>query len=251
MSSTPPFPELLPLIESRSAALSEAAREAPDLAAPVPGCPDWSLRDLVTHLGRVQRFWAVTVADGDPSKPPTAAVPPFAGDPGQLLEWYEQSTPILIDALRAAGPDAPSWTWWAASGAPMTTGAVARHQVQEAAVHAFDAQQAIGRPEPIPAAVAVDGVSEFLSVSLGSRAAWPHRPARIEFHALEGPSWTLDLSPSGVTVGSAASGEPVTRFRGPASELLLVLHRRIPLDEVRIEGDRTLAEQLRAWSKVD
>jgi uncharacterized protein (TIGR03083 family) len=250
MTSIPPFPELLSLIVGRSAALRDAAAIG-DLTARVPGCPDWSLRDLVAHLGAVQRFWAVTVALADDSGPPSAEQRGSREPSGELLEWFEESTRALVTALRAAGPDAPSWAWWGASGAPLTAGAVARHQVQEAAVHAWDAQDALGRAEPLPAAVAVDGVGEFLSVGLGSLGAWPHRPARVQFQAIEGPSWTLDLSPSGATADPAASGEAVTRIHGSASRLVLALYRRIPLDEVRIDGDREVAEQLREWSRMD
>ena len=251
MTSIPPFPELLSLIVGRSAALRDAAA-AGDLSARVPGCPDWSLRDLVAHLGGVQRFWAVTVALGDPSRPPSAEERGDREPHGDLLEWFEESTRTLVTALRAAGPEAPSWTWWGASGAPLTAGAVARHQVQEAAVHAWDAQEAaFGKPEPLPAAVAVDGVAEFLSVGLGSLGAWPHRPARVQFQAIEGPSWTVDLSPSGATPDPAASGEPVTRIQGTASELVLALYRRIPLADVRVDGDREVADQLREWSRMD
>ena len=49
-------------------------------------------------------------------------------------------------------------SWWPESAAPLTVVTVARHQVQEAAVHAWDAQSADGKPEPIPAAAAVDAV---------------------------------------------------------------------------------------------
>jgi len=48
-----------------------------------------------------------------------------------------------------------------ASSAPSTSGAVAWHQVQEAAVHARDAQEAAGHAGPLPAVVAADGVQEF------------------------------------------------------------------------------------------
>ena len=61
----------------------------------------------------------------------------------------------------------------------MTAGAVARHQAQEAAVHAWDAQKTIGKPEPIPASVAVDAVAEFLEVTLGSQGPWPPGPDRV------------------------------------------------------------------------
>ncbi|MFC7528833.1 maleylpyruvate isomerase family mycothiol-dependent enzyme [Actinoplanes sp. GCM10030250] len=247
MTPTPSFPELLSLIEARSEALREAAGPA-DPEARVPGCPEWSLRDLVAHLGGVQRFWAVTVSLADDSAPPPEEQRPDREPHGDLLEWSAESTRLLLTALGAARPDAPSWAWWAGSGAPLTAGAVARHQVQEAAVHAFDAQETIGKPEPIPAAVAVDGVAEFLSVFLGTLGPWPHRPARVAFQAIEGPSWTLDLSPSGAHADPAASGEPVTRIHGTASDLVLWLYRRIALSSVRIDGDRAVAEQLREWS---
>ena len=58
------------------------------------------------------------------------------------LAWSADATDRLILELRNAGPNRMCWTWWEASGAPMTSGAVARHQIQEAAVHAYDAQQA-------------------------------------------------------------------------------------------------------------
>ncbi|MEV6300832.1 maleylpyruvate isomerase family mycothiol-dependent enzyme [Actinoplanes sp. NPDC051861] len=249
MTSTPSFPELLSLIETRSEALREAAgREAADLRAGVPGCPGWSLRDLVRHLGGVHRFWAAAVTAADDSAPPAGVDRELRGD---LLEWSAESTALLLAALGAAGPDSPCWTWWESSGAPMTAGAVARHQVQEAAVHAFDAQESAGKPEPIPAAIAVDGVGEFLTVGLGVRGAWPHRPARVAFQAIEGPSWTLDLSPAGAHADPAPSGDPVTRIQGTASDLVLVLYRRIALADVRVDGDRVVAEQLREWSVAD
>jgi uncharacterized protein (TIGR03083 family) len=248
MTSTPPYPELLALIEGRSAAFREAVAAAPDLSVTVPGCPDWSLTDLVAHLGAVHRFWAATVAAGDESGPPSADQLGDREPHGDLLEWSAASTALLLAALRDAGPDTPCWTWWGDSEAPLTAGAVARHQVQEAAVHAYDAQESIGKAEPLPAAVAVDGVSEFLQVGLGSLGAWPHRPARVAFQAIEGPSWTLDLSPSGARADPPASGEPVTRVQATASDLVLALYRRIPLADVRVDGDRSVAGQLTEWS---
>ncbi len=236
------------MIEGRSSAFREAVAAAPDLSVTVPGCPDWSLADLVAHLGAVHRFWAATVAAGDESGPPSADQLGDREPHGDLLEWSAASTALLLAALRDAGPGTPCWAWWGDSDAPLTAGAVARHQVQEAAVHAYDAQETIGKAEPLPAAVAVDGVSEFLQVGLGSLGAWPHRPARVGFQAIEGPSWTLDLSPSGARADPPASGEPVTRIQATASDLVLALYRRIPLADVRVDGDRSVAGQLTEWS---
>jgi len=247
MTSTPPFDELLSLIEDRSAALRHAAAAAPDLQGRVPGCPDWTLDDLVFHLSRVQRFWAAAVSLADDSGPPTSEQRGEGEPPGDILEWLGESTGLLLTALRAAGPDSPCWAWWAASGAPLTAGAVARHQVQEAAVHARDAQESIGKPEPLPSVVAVDGVAEFLSVGLASLGAWPHSPARVAFAAVDGPTHVVDLSSSGVTLDPAASGPPVATVHASASDLVLALYGRVPFSAGRIEGDEQVLADLLAW----
>ncbi|MET0416486.1 MAG: maleylpyruvate isomerase family mycothiol-dependent enzyme [Actinoplanes sp.] len=245
------YADLFPLIDDRSAALRSAVAAAPDRDARVPGCPDWTLRDLVRHLGRVQRFWAATVAAAQPGDPPDVSGEPGMEPADDLIAWSAESTVLLLAALRAAGPDTPCWTWWPESAGPKTAGAVARHQVQEAAVHAFDAQQTIGTAEPLPGAVAVDGVAEFLEVGLGALGEWPHRPARITFTATDGPSWTVDLSPSGSRCEPAASGSPVATVHAPASDLVLALYGRVPFDDLRVDGDRGVLGELRGWARAD
>jgi len=251
MTDTPPFAELLTLIEDRSAALHAAASAAPALDGRVPGCPEWTLDDLVYHLSEVQRFWSVVVAQADPSGPPSPEQRGATEPPGDLLDWFAESTHLLLDALRAAEPDTPAWAWWSGSGAPLTVGAIARHQVQEAAVHAFDGLETIGKPEPLPAAIAVDGVAEFVEVGLGSRGAWPTRPARLALSATEGPSWTIDLTPSGARLNPRTAGDPSTTVHASASDLVLALYGRIPYTDLRVDGDPTVLTELREWSIMD
>jgi len=245
MTRTPPYPELLNLIDERATALRAAA--AGNLAARVPGCPDWDVRDLVVHLGEVHRFWATTVAAGPSGTPPSAEAIGDRAPHGDLMAWSAESTRLLLDALRDADPERGCWTWWGASDAPMTAGAVARHQVQEAAVHAYDAQEAAGRPEPVPAAIAVDAVPEFLQVSLGSLGKWPHRPARLALSAVEGPTWLLDLTPEGAKPDPAPSGDPVATIQASASNLLLILFQRIGPEAATITGDRAAVDELLSW----
>ncbi|GAA2646293.1 maleylpyruvate isomerase family mycothiol-dependent enzyme [Paractinoplanes durhamensis] len=247
MTDTAPFAQLLDQIADRSTVLREAAAAAPDFTARVPGCPDWTLRDLVTHIGGVQRFWALATTLADPSGPPGEERRGELAPQGDLLTWFGESTRLLIDALAAAGPDSPAWTWWGASDAPLTAGAIARHQVQEAAVHAYDAQESAGKAEPLPAAIAVDGVAEFIQVGLGASGPWPHRPARITFTATEGPAWVLELSPSGARLDPPTSGGPVATVHGSASDLVLALYGRVPFDDLRVDGDRSVLAELIAW----
>ncbi|MFC4030950.1 maleylpyruvate isomerase family mycothiol-dependent enzyme [Streptomyces polygonati] len=246
-----PFADRLALIEERSAAF-RACVESADPGARVPGCPDWTTRELAAHLGRVQRFWAAVVAAGPARRPPAEGAAGDGGPPEELLAWSARSTTLLLDALRAAGPDAVCWTWWAESGHPATAGAVARHQVQEAAVHTRDAQEAAGAAQPLPPQVALDALDEFLHVGFGSMDGWPHSPARVLLATDEGPSWTLILDSTGASAirgGTGGRPRPGAALSGPASELLLALYRRVPWDgpALRISGDQDLVRQLVVW----
>lgn len=243
------FPDWLELVEDRSAALRKAVETA-DEQAQVPGCPDWTVRDLVAHLGQVQRFWAAAVAAGATGRPPESAEVPPPGE--ELLPWSARSTELLLDSLRTAGPDRACWTWWSESGNPSTAGAVARHQVQEAAVHARDAQEAAGAPEPLPAGLALDAIDEFLHVGFGTMDGWPHAPARVALISEEGPAWTLILDATGasaVRVGPGDGPEPGAAITGSAGDLLLSLFRRLPWDAgtLRISGEAELVRQLVVW----
>jgi uncharacterized protein (TIGR03083 family) len=255
--TNPTFAEMLTLIEDRSAALRAAAGEA-GLTARVPGCPDWSVRDLITHLGEVQRFWAAAVAAGPADGPPDEdQVDRVPGE--DLMGWSAGATAELVGALRAAGPDRPCWTWWAESGAPMNASAVARHQVQEAGVHAFDAQEAAGRGEPLPDGVAADGIGEFLTVGMATMGPWPHQPGTVALAADGGPAWVVSLSGDGAraaadaadAAGGAGGAEPDARLRGSASDLVLALYGRQLAGDLAVDGDQELASQLLRWTEND
>ncbi|WP_163506165.1 maleylpyruvate isomerase family mycothiol-dependent enzyme [Fodinicola acaciae] len=238
------FDDWIAQLADRSAALRAAVT---DETPAVPGCPAWTSGDLVAHLGAVQLFWAAAV-DSDGERPSDEAL----GDRevrGQLLAWSEECTGRLLDALLAAEPDQPCWTWWTGSGAPETVAAVARHQVQEAAVHAYDAQDAAKRPEPIPAEIATDSIEEFIAVTLGSSGPWPHPPVRLALRATDGPAWHLDLSEKGARrTDATASAATLT---GSASDLLLAVYKRVPLDRLQVAGDRRTIEALVAWPNLE
>ncbi|MCN9242930.1 maleylpyruvate isomerase family mycothiol-dependent enzyme [Streptomyces sp. RY43-2] len=237
MTQTPPFEELLSQIEERSAALLQVCDSADDLGSAVPSCPGWSLRDLLVHLTQAQRFWTAVVQAGPSEQPP--------GAPERSAE-LAAATEAFVGALREAGPEAGCWGWWAASGAPVTVGVAARRQVYEAAVHAYDAQLAVGSPQPVPSAIAVDGIDEFLTVLLGACGPWPHDPVRIALHTTEGPSWLLDLGPTGARVlDSPATAD--ASLHGSASDVLLTLYGRLPLAGLRTEGADTILQHLLDW----
>ncbi|MEV6209427.1 maleylpyruvate isomerase family mycothiol-dependent enzyme [Kitasatospora sp. NPDC051914] len=259
MHNTLEFSDLLRLIDERSTAFRAAVASAPGLDAQVPTCPEWTLFDLAQHLGGGDRFWAAIVGAGPAEAPPAEAAaeratltPPRERE--ALVAWLEESTQLLLGALREAGPDRGCWAWWSALQTPRTSGGVARHRVQESAVHTYDAQLAAGAPQPLPAEVALDGVEEFLFTCVATPSAWPHKPTAFDFHAAEGRSWRLTVDGDGARttrLPTATGGEGPdaagVSVHATAGELVLFLYDRVPVDSVRIDGDAGLFDLLRAW----
>lgn len=186
----------------------------------VPSCPEWTFEELAWHLGVVQRFWAVNLLARSTAAPVETHDDDIASESATFAAWCRDSTAQLIDALDALAEDSPCWTWW---GEPASAGAVARHQVQEAVVHAWDAANALGVATALPLDAALDGVAEFLYVHRSDLVV-PSAKA-ITFHASDADaSWTL------------GAGETTT-ISASASDLVLYLHGRRPLTEMTVTGD--------------
>lgn len=121
-------------------------------------------------------------------------------------------------------------------------------------MHAWDAQQTAGRAAPLPAGAAVDAVGEFLNVSLGVAGPWRDGTARVGFAADEDPSWLVELTESGAVASRGdvtAVPAPGAVLSGSASDLLLVLFRRLDLGALRVAGDAGLIERLVDWAPAD
>ncbi|WP_327579950.1 hypothetical protein [Streptomyces sp. NBC_00145] len=119
---------------------------------------------------------------------------------------------------------------------------MARHQVLEAAVTP-------STPSWPPELLALDGIAEFIGISHGTAGPWPHEPARIGLHAAEGESWLVDVTESGSHLIDGQHETDVD-LHGSASNLLLALHGRLALDNLRSEGDRATLENLLNWPNL-
>ncbi|MBU2665484.1 maleylpyruvate isomerase family mycothiol-dependent enzyme [Actinoplanes bogorensis] len=240
------FDELLRLIDERSAAFRAVVASAPDLDVRVPSCPEWTLFDLVQHLGEGRRKWAAIVAAGPADAP--APKPVWASPaPRESLDgWMAASTGLMLDALRTAGPDGGCWTWWPGTATPETAAGVARHQLQEFAVHTYDAQLAVGSAEPLPEVVALDGVEEFLHTCGTTEVPWPYEPVVLAYQTTEGPSWSVRLDGDGAHVSHPATSADAV-ITASASELVMLFYGRITLDAVKLDGDRRHYERLIDW----
>jgi uncharacterized protein (TIGR03083 family) len=241
------FSDRLRLIDERSTAFRAAIAAAPSLDVIVPTCPEWTLFDLAQHVGAGRRSWAATIAAGPDATAKSTSDATAPADREALTSWLAASTQELLDALREAGPDRGCWVWWQQSQSPANCGAVARHQLQEIAVHTYDAQITVGTPQPLPDEVAVDGVEDFLFTCCATTVAWPHPPAVVDYHLTEGGSWRQRLSADGSHVGPLTPGPADASWTGTASQLVEVFYGRIPLDSLKVDGERHIFDQLIAW----
>jgi uncharacterized protein (TIGR03083 family) len=210
-----------------------------DPETPVPTCPGWKLRQLLTHVGRGDRWAATIVRDRAEERVDIRTVAdgkPPADDP---VGWLADSARVLVDAIAATGADVPVWTftgpkpaaWWI------------RRRLHEATVHRADAAIALGVPFAIAPGLAADGVSEWLDI-VASRPVPDGGPvladgATLHLHATDDGlgsdgEW-LVRSADGRVAWEHGHGKGAVAVRGSAADLLQAVLRRIPADDPRLQ----------------
>lgn len=231
-------------IATDSAGLAAAATG--NLAAEVAHCPGWSVADLVRHLLGVHQAWGQVVERRLSDPTGITAAPPRADS--DLLAAFRAGAVRLVEILRAADPATPVWTW----AQQQDVAVVIRHQVQEAAVHRWDAEHAAGRPYVISTAAAADAIEEFFEHSLGTlaRDAQPlTEPVRVQADDA-GLTWTL-VPADGLLTWHRGSQPTATTVRGTASDLLLWLYGRRGADELAVTGALETAHRVRSYAATD
>jgi uncharacterized protein (TIGR03083 family) len=225
----------LATLDRDTGALLAALRDAgPD--APVPDCPDWTASDLAAHVANACEWWTIIVRDrlDDPRRAERTETPSSFEERLSLAQHWRDE---LVRVLTATDPATPHWTW----GSDHTTAFVVRRMAQEMAVHRLDAERAAGRSYEIEPELGSDGVDEFLFEFL----PWVDRSAApvdgsVHLHCTDvAGEWLVQAD--GTVTREHAKGD--VALRGPASDLLLALWRRLPLDALDLIGDRAVAER--------
>src|SRR5690348_18262359 len=83
-----------------------------DPSAAVPTCPEWTVRDLVTHVGRGHR-WATGIVAERLTSPPRFSTADAPEDPAAWTHWLCSGAEALASAVRSGGPNQPVWSWQA------------------------------------------------------------------------------------------------------------------------------------------
>jgi len=240
-------------IEASTAGLAEILAEH-DHSLPIPTCPEWTLRQLVTHVGRAHRWAAEITRTRSDAFIPFRAVPDgkLPDDRAEQRAWLRAGAARIVDAVREAGSDLV----WSFTG-PAPASFWIRRMAHETLVHRADAQLAAGaEPEAaIDAEVAADAIDEWLTLLAGGilgngddRTEGLHAGAALHIHATDEGlggrgEWMIRQDAGGLTVGQG-HGKGDAALTGPAVSLLLVLMRRRPVSDpaVTVYGDSAMVD---------
>jgi uncharacterized protein (TIGR03083 family) len=244
-------------LRAETARLAAAAHDA-DPRLPVPTCPEWTLAQLVGHVGSGMRWAAVIVERRATGPVPNdqaddTAVPAGADD---RAAWLLAGADRLARAVREAGPDAPVWTW----AAERSAGFWLRRILHDTLIHRADAELAVGSAAggavAVAADLAADGVADYLDLcaTLSGDHPDPILAAlrgdgeTLRLHATdeglgEAGAWLVRRTPGGVvwdrpdtdTDTDSDSGAADATVRGRAADLLLVLNRRVAAGDVPLD----------------
>ena len=168
------------------------------------------MTNLVLHLGVVHRAVSRVIGERMQQPPergdmpwlglaeewrgwlPPARAPQRSPVPAGLLGWFHDGSADLHARFRATAPEEQVWTW----SADHSVGFWQRMQAIEAAVHRWDAENAVGAVRPLDAALAADAIGQTFEVMAPMRRsvgkAPPGHGERFVFQRTDGPGrWVV------------------------------------------------------------
>jgi len=242
----------LEALRAEGAAFASAAERA-GLDAPVPPCPGWLVRDLVTHLTGVHRWARTTVESGMPTRlPRESRAALFVPTPdARAIDAYRAAHAELVRALGDAKPGTVAWTLFG-SDDPVVFWT--RRQAHETAIHRLDAELADVSPASVVSGFApgfaADGIDELLVGMLGRSGGGlvSEAPMTLAIAPEDDPaSWTMYVTSDAPRTVPGVDPAADVILRGPAERLYALLWNRSDATDCRIDGR---VELLPVWRKL-
>jgi len=206
----------------------------------IASCEPWVGADLLWHMIEVHYSWKFIAQTHLMN--PADYVPRSKPADKDLLTEYRAGLDELISVLSSLDPARSCWTWAGIQDVAW----VIRRMAHETAVHGWDAHCATGATHEIDAALASDGIDEFVHVMVKNDIREEAGPLSGSVHI-----HCTDVDGEWLIVPTATSDVVVTRehskgdcaIRGSASSLLLGLWRRIPMSSLEVIGSADVAAQ--------
>lgn len=210
-----------------------------DLAREVEACPGWDLADLGQHLGGIYRFATTGIIEGRGVDEPTGP-----RERAEMLDWFDTGFASVLEAFEPRDWSRDCWTF----SPPHSVGFWIRRMCHETSLHLWDAETSQGRAARMDSALAADGVDEVVTmffprqVRLGRIAALQDCVQVVLTDQIDVPALLFHGDGTSATAGIV----PDAVVRGPASDVLLMLWKRLPQvpDTVDIDGDRAAFERV-------
>lgn len=188
-------------------ALLVSSLDDADLGIQVPSTPDWTLNQLLRHIGHAHRWADVMLRERLPeidySRNGAQLLSSYVGEPASVLvPWLREGAASLSEVLRTVDPD----EMIAPLGGHPGPRVWSRRMTHETVLHRWDVVNALGLPFELDPEVARDTLSEWTALALPY--AFLRRPA--ETAPLVGPGHTVHLHATDV------EAEFVIDLTGPA-----------------------------------
>lgn len=224
-------------LEAETARLAAAAAQRP-IDRKIETCPEWTVRDLVTHVGTGHRL-AAGIIEERRDRPAEYRLIPAPQEPDEWPAWLAEGARRLNAAVDDLGFDGTVWTWQPKF---QTAGFWQRRMLHDLIVHRFDADPT----GDLAADLAADGIADLL-LALGYFPRFKGDGESLLFTATDlGRSWHVTLTKDGL--GRADEDYPAdTVIKAPAKHLLLIMNRREEPDV--IDGDEALWQRWRKDAK--
>ncbi|WP_433377387.1 maleylpyruvate isomerase family mycothiol-dependent enzyme [Actinoplanes sp. CA-142083] len=224
-------------LETETARFAAAATRR-DEGEKVEKCPEWTVRDLVTHVGTGHRLAAGIIEERRDS-PAEYKLVDAPDDQDDWAAWLTAGAQRLNAAVAGHGFDGEVWTWQPKF---QTAGFWQRRMLHDLIVHRFDADPA-GELAPD---LAADGIADLMLAFEYFGKLTGNGETLLFTAADTGQSWHVTLTATGPEWITEDRAADVT-CEAPVKDLLLILNRR--RDPVAVAGDTTIYDRWRANSE--
>ncbi|HEX7302843.1 maleylpyruvate isomerase family mycothiol-dependent enzyme [Lentzea sp.] len=227
-----------------------ASLDDADLGLQVPSIPDWTLNQLLRHLGHAHR-WAGTMLrerlpEIDFSRNRAQQLSSYVGEkPSDLIPWLREGATSLAEVLGEVDQEEMIAPLGGFPGPRVWS----RRMTHETVIHRWDAFDALGVPYSLDPEIAQDTLREWTGLAVPyAFQRWPSETAplagsgTVHLHATDVEAeFVVDLTGSAPVVREGHEKASVA-VRGPVVDLVLAVYRRRPVDGLEVFGDRALLD---------